>query len=142
MTDADQGPFCKHGAPLYDCPKCEEEETTVTEPKGLLTTEVEKCPATHPGDPVTGRCTLARNHKGGHRVDVNVHRCHAKGCVVPVKPEMLMCLRHWRMVPHYQQKAVLRAYRIGQCDDKQVSKEWLRAADLAVKSVAEKEARR
>ena len=23
------------------------------------------------------------------------HTCHAKGCPVPVPPEMLMCRRHW-----------------------------------------------
>jgi hypothetical protein len=64
------------------------------------------------------------------------HRCHARGCSVEVKPELLMCLAHWRRVPSKIQRAVWAAYRPGQCDDKQVSKEWLLAADAAIGHVA------
>lgn len=49
------------------------------------------------------------------------HHCHARGCDVPTRPEALMCLRHWRMVPKPLQRAVWSSYRYGQCDDKQPS---------------------
>jgi hypothetical protein len=67
------------------------------------------------------------------------HHCHARGCQVPVKPELLMCLRHWRMVPHPLQRAVWAAYRPGQCDDKRPSAAWHRAADAAIGFVARSE---
>ena len=69
------------------------------------------------------------------------HTCHARGCKVPVKPELLMCLRHWRMVPKRIQRAVWKHYREGQCDDKNPSYEWHHAADAAIASVAELEER-
>lgn len=60
------------------------------------------------------------------------HTCHARGCSVPVPPERLMCLDHWRRVPRAVQRAVWRAYRPGQCDDKRPSAEWFVAADAAI----------
>lgn len=68
------------------------------------------------------------------------HHCHARGCATPCKPEMLMCLKHWRMVPRKLQRAVWATYRPGQCDDKQPSVEWHEAADAAIAAVAAKEA--
>jgi len=64
------------------------------------------------------------------------HHCHARGFVVPVKPELLMCLRHWRMVPRAVQRAVWATYRPGQCDDKGPSDAWHQAADAAIGYVA------
>lgn len=69
-----------------------------------------------------------------------IHKCHARGCNVPTRPEVLMCFRHWGMVPHTLRSEVWRYYRAGQCDDKQVSREWLNAADAAIEAVAAKEA--
>jgi hypothetical protein len=69
------------------------------------------------------------------------HTCHARDCGTPVKPELLMCLRHWRMVPRAIQRAVWSTYRPGQCDDKQPSLEWHRAADAAIGFVARLERR-
>lgn len=60
-----------------------------------------------------------------------IHTCHAIGCLVPVRPQMLMCLKHWRMVPKGIQREVWRFYRKGQCDDKTPSKDWLSAASRA-----------
>lgn len=57
-----------------------------------------------------------------------------------VKPEMLMCLRHWRMVPRAIQRQVWATYRPGQCDDKNPSEAWHAAADAAIAAVAAKEA--
>lgn len=68
------------------------------------------------------------------------HHCHAKGCSTAVPPIMLMCRRHWAMVPKSVQREVWRHYRSGQCDDKRPSREWHRAADAAIQAVAEKEA--
>src|SRR5215472_12049366 len=69
------------------------------------------------------------------------HHCHARGCGVPVRPELLMCLRHWRMVPRAIQRAVWATYRSGQCDDKNPSEAWHRAADAAIAYVATCEGR-
>jgi hypothetical protein len=73
---------------------------------------------------------------------VSVHHCHALDCNVPTKPELLMCLRHWRMVPRDLQRAVWAAYRRGQCDDKQPSRAWFYAANAAIDAVAQTEAAR
>lgn len=67
------------------------------------------------------------------------HTCHAKLCAAPCRPELLMCLRHWRMVPKALQRRVYETYRPGQCDDKLPSREWREAADAAIASVALKE---
>lgn len=100
---------------------------------------VKLCPEVHP----TGaRCGLpeghypATNHKP--RSD---HHCHARGCTAATKPEMLMCLRHWRMVPRDMQRRVWATYRQGQCDNKQPSLEWHAAADAAIEAVANQERR-
>lgn len=70
------------------------------------------------------------------------HTCHARDCGKPVKPELLMCARHWRLVPKVIQRAVWAAYRPGQCDDKRPSREWHRAADAAIGYVARAEGRK
>lgn len=69
------------------------------------------------------------------------HHCHARGCTVSVKPELLMCFSHWRLVPKTVQRAVWRHYRAGQCDDKRPSREWHEAADAAIGYVAQLEGR-
>lgn len=67
------------------------------------------------------------------------HHCHAKRCTTNVPPEMLMCRKHWAMVPKDLQRAVWQTYRPGQCDDKQPSLEWHDAADAAIRVVDQKE---
>lgn len=67
------------------------------------------------------------------------HHCHARRCETAVKPELLMCLRHWRMVPRGIQRAVWDSYRPGQCDDKHPSAAWHKAADAAIGYVAQQE---
>lgn len=64
------------------------------------------------------------------------HHCHATGCRVAVRPQLLMCIRHWRLVPPDLQRAVWRHYRPGQCDDKRPSPDWLSAARAAIDAVA------
>jgi hypothetical protein len=99
---------------------------------------VSRCEQVHPNGE---RCHLDAGHDGKHQLDPVRHRCHARGCATPTKPEMLMCLKHWRMVPRPLQRAVWATYRAGQCDDKRPSGEWHDAADAAIRAVAEKEAR-
>lgn len=65
-----------------------------------------------------------------------VHFCHAKGCSTPCKPEHLMCIRHWKMVPELLKAKVYATYRPGQCDDKKPSEAWRRAAHAAIEFVA------
>jgi hypothetical protein len=99
-----------------------------------------QCPAIYKK---TGeRCALEEGHATKHRLPAPVHRCHARGCKVAVKPELLMCLKHWRMVPRAIQARVWQHYRPGQCDDKRPSEEWHKAADDAIEAVAARETRR
>jgi len=69
------------------------------------------------------------------------HRCHATACPTPVKPEMLMCRRHWFMVPPRIRAQVWASYRSGQCDDMDPSGAYCLAAKAAVVAVAEREGR-
>lgn len=67
------------------------------------------------------------------------HHCHAKGCGTEVPPRMLMCLKHWRLVPKDLQRRVWATYREGQEEDKRPSREWHTAADAAITAVWEHE---
>jgi hypothetical protein len=67
------------------------------------------------------------------------HACHARRCAINVKPELLMCFRHWRMVPSDIQSVVWKSYRPGQCDNKRPSEEWHEAADAAIGFIAVRE---
>jgi hypothetical protein len=69
------------------------------------------------------------------------HACHARGCDIAVPPKMLMCLRHWRMVPRLVQARVWAAYRPGQEVRKDPSGEYMLAYNAAVDAVAAKEGR-
>lgn len=84
------------------------------------------------------QCVHEEGHAGAHRLPAE-HRCHARHCTAIVPPVMLMCLKHWRMVPQDMQRAVKMNYRRGQCDDKRPSKEWQVAASAAIDFVAKKE---
>lgn len=55
---------------------------------------------------------------------------------------MLMCKRHWSMVPRVMQRAVWDTYRYGQEITKDPSSEYLEAAGAAIRAVADKEGRR
>ena len=68
------------------------------------------------------------------------HLCHARGCNVPVPPKMLMCKRHWFMVPYALRKEVWDAYRPGQEVDKNPTIYYLKVATAAINAVAEAEA--
>ena len=68
------------------------------------------------------------------------HTCHAIGCGRDCAPKLLMCARHWAMVPKHLQQRVYDTYRAGQEIDKHPSREWVFAARAAVNSVQELEA--
>lgn len=73
------------------------------------------------------------------------HTCHAEGCEVRVPPRMLMCGRHWRMVPYGLKLAVWAEYQPGQerLDGTAFpTEDYLGAARDAIDSVAVKEGRR
>lgn len=70
-----------------------------------------------------------------------MHACHAAGCDVEVAPKLLMCLRHWRMLPKKMQITIWNEYRPGQEIDKRPSLTYLLAQSGAVAMVAEKEGR-
>lgn len=67
------------------------------------------------------------------------HTCHAKGCRVPVPPRMLMCGRHWRMVPREIKAKVWAHYREGQEIDKKPSRAYLHWMDEAIAAVRQRE---
>jgi len=69
------------------------------------------------------------------------HFCHAKACEVVIPPKMLMCKRHWFMVPADLRKAVWREYRPGQEVGKEPTAEYLGAARNAIEAVQAREER-
>lgn len=70
------------------------------------------------------------------------HLCHAEGCLTAVPPRLLMCLKHWRLVPADLQNEVWRTYRRGQEVSKDPSGEYMIAQKAAVEAVAIAEGRR
>lgn len=67
------------------------------------------------------------------------HECHAHGCKTLVPPRLLMCSRHWIMVPARLRNAVWNAYVEGQEVRKDPSSEYLDAATAAIDAVRESE---
>lgn len=69
------------------------------------------------------------------------HHCHAACCTAKVPPAMLMCRKHWFMVPKAVRDRVWATYRDGQCDDWRITHAYAEAARSAVRSVAVREGR-
>ena len=67
------------------------------------------------------------------------HHCHATGCTAPVPPEMFACRRHWFMLPRPLRNDIWKTYRVGQCDDWQISHAYANAARSAVRFLAAKD---
>ncbi len=70
-----------------------------------------------------------------------IHICHAIGCNVQVPPKLLMCLRHWKLVPRDLQRAVWATYVPGQEIRKDLTDEYLDVQRRAVEAVARREGR-
>ncbi len=71
----------------------------------------------------------------GRDLPVAIHTCHVPGCERRVPPKLLMCTSHWHMVPQKLRNAVWNTYREGQEVDKAPSREYLTAAQAAIRSV-------
>lgn len=69
---------------------------------------------------------------------MKTHECFAHGCTEQVKPSLLMCPRHWRMVPRPLQTTIHVLYR-RQVKGEDVSEEAWQARFQAVVSVADAE---
>lgn len=67
------------------------------------------------------------------------HVCHATGCNVKVPPRMLMCRKHWYMVPKPLRDAVWAAYVPGQEVRKDPTDEYMDVQRAAVQAVEERE---
>lgn len=63
------------------------------------------------------------------------HFCHALRCNQQVPPKLLMCRRHWFMVPRAIQAKVWKHYRPGQEIDKMPSREYLEVMKEAIEAV-------
>jgi len=63
------------------------------------------------------------------------HLCHAKRCRTKVPPAMLMCKRHWYMVPKPLRDSVWSTYVPGQEMTKTPTQEYLDAARAAIEAV-------
>jgi hypothetical protein len=59
------------------------------------------------------------------------HSCHWPGCGKSVPPKLLMCARHWAMLPMTIRSRVWATYRPGQEVDKNPSREYIVAARAA-----------
>lgn len=67
------------------------------------------------------------------------HRCHAIGCEVAIPPRLLMCKRHWFMVPPDIRARVWDEYVPGQEIRKDPTDEYLDVTGEAIRAVAERE---
>lgn len=67
------------------------------------------------------------------------HTCHANHCRNEIPSGMLMCRRHWAMVPSNIKTALLREQRPDQEPHKRPSEDYLRVAANAINAVAEME---
>jgi hypothetical protein len=67
------------------------------------------------------------------------HTCHAADCDRVVPPRLLMCLKHWRMVPGDIQRMVLVHYNRGQEVRKDPTEAYLAVQALAIAVVAKAE---
>ena len=72
----------------------------------------------------------------------NVRRCSAKQCEAMVKPSLLMCRRHWFMVPADIRSRVWDHYQAGQEVRGGATDEYFAAVKDAVDAVAYKEAQK
>lgn len=65
------------------------------------------------------------------------HKCHVNNCTTPVAPRLLMCRKHWEIVPADLKARVLNTFNPQQCSGRvRPSTEWLKAAREALNYVA------
>lgn len=71
------------------------------------------------------------------------HHCHVPGCDVTVPPRLLMCRKHWAMVPSQTRRDVWRYFDPSQCEGApgarpRPTESWTRAARAAIEAVLDK----
>lgn len=69
------------------------------------------------------------------------HDCPVDGCAAQVPRSMLMCARHWRLVPDALQSAVYRQWRRRQRDDDGAMADHLQACENAIAHVENRQPR-
>jgi len=67
------------------------------------------------------------------------HLCHALKCATPVPPRLLMCNRHWHLLPKPARDLIWHYYEDGQEHRKDPSAAYLLAQSCAVTIVALRE---
>lgn len=70
------------------------------------------------------------------------HICHARLCDEPTNPKLFMCSLHWTMLPTALQVPIRTHFHPDQCKPitgRRPTKEWLKAARVAINYIAEKE---
>lgn len=67
------------------------------------------------------------------------HTCHATGCNKQVRPEMFMCSYHWFSLPKILRDRIWKTYKVGQCDDWNISHDYANAARECLAYIARKE---
>lgn len=72
---------------------------------------------------------------------MSAHLCHAYGCKTPAEPRLLMCPKHWKLVPWGLRAEIRATYRVGQEKDKKPSAEYLSAMRHCIRAVAKAEGR-
>ena len=63
-----------------------------------------------------------------------MHKCHADGCTTIVPTQMLMCRRHWRMVPPQIQRSVYQSWAVQQHTSEPVER-YVKARTAAIAAV-------
>lgn len=63
------------------------------------------------------------------------HVCQARKCAAIIPRKLLMCLRHWNLVPHEMQQQIYFHYRPGQEEDLKLSPGYRQAYQDAVEAV-------
>ena len=75
-------------------------------------------------------------------IPMSAHLCHVPHCEVEVPPRLLMCKRHWFMVPWNLRRAVNLHFNPEQCipgSGVKPTREWGQAARAAIESLVRRE---
>lgn len=68
------------------------------------------------------------------------HKCHAIGCTVKTHYSLLMCLKHWELVPSVIKDKIRKEFNPEQLYGRvRPSGAWLKAARMAIMAVKELE---
>lgn len=68
-----------------------------------------------------------------------VHYCHADGCNIKIHPSLFMCKPHWLALPQEMKRNILDHYVKGQEVTKNPTREYIEAAQRAIRWTKNKE---